>query len=129
MNETLHNLLKLQVLEFGESSAKDIESGAAGLRARIPPPILAHYDRLRARGKKGVAIVANQVCTGCHMQIPIGVITTLMRAGDVQLCDSCGRYLYLPDPSRNPAPELPAAKKVNKPEKKTKRKKSPAHAG
>ena len=60
-------------------------------------PIIGHYDRLRVRGKKGVALVRNQVCTGCHMHVPIGQITVLMRGEDVQLCESCGRYLYLPD--------------------------------
>ncbi len=67
--------------------------------ALIPQPIIGHYDRLRVRGKKGVAVVRNQVCTGCHMHVPIGQITMLMRGEDIQLCESCGRYLYLPDPA------------------------------
>ena len=66
------------------------------MRGKIPPQILAHYDRLVARGKKGVALVRNQVCTGCHMRVPIGVIMTLKHDEDIQLCESCGRYLYLP---------------------------------
>ena len=28
----------------------------------------------------------------------------LMRGEDVQLCDSCGRYLYLPDPAESRVP-------------------------
>jgi hypothetical protein len=66
------------------------------LRRKIPLPILEHYDRLAVRGKKGVAIVRNQVCTGCHMRIPIGAINTLMHGEDIQMCETCGRYLYLP---------------------------------
>jgi len=96
MNELIQNLLKLQALQFGDLTPKDVESLINVLRAKIPPPILGHFDRLTCRGKRGVAVVRNQVCTGCHMRLPIGVITTLMRGEDIQVCDSCGRYLYLP---------------------------------
>ena len=91
--------MKLQALEFGEAATKSVEAQAAELRANIPQPILGHYDRLRVRGKKGLAVVRNQVCTGCHMRVPIGQITVLMRGEDVQLCESCGRYLCMPDPA------------------------------
>jgi predicted nucleic acid-binding Zn-ribbon protein len=103
MNSILQNLLKLQALEFGETADKSVEAQTAELRGNIPQPIVSHYDRLRVRGKKGVAIVRNQVCTGCHMHVPIGQITVLMRGEDVQLCESCGRYLYLPDPAETEA--------------------------
>jgi predicted nucleic acid-binding Zn-ribbon protein len=122
MNIILQNLLKLQALEFGETSSKSVEAQSAELRAIVPPPIVNHYDRLRVRGKKGVAIVRNQVCTGCHMHVPIGQITVLMRGEDVQLCESCGRYLYLPDPAEAEAaapvePAKPAKKPAAKPRK------------
>jgi hypothetical protein len=120
MNDLLTNLLKLQALEFDETAAKNAESQKAELRAQIPQPILGHYDRLAARGKKGVAVVRNQVCTGCHMRLPIGTINTLMQAQDLQLCDTCGRYLYLPGPSEtqfleNLAAAKPTAKSAAKP--------------
>ena len=66
---------------------------------------MAHYDRLADQGKKGVALLRNQTCTGCHMRLPIAVINTLMRGADIQICDSCGRYLYLLE-GEGPSPEL-----------------------
>ena len=105
MNELLQNLIKLQSLEFGEIKEKNAEATIAELRGKIPPQILAHYDRLVAKGKKGVAAVRNQVCTGCHMRVPIGVVTTLMHDTDIQICESCGRYLYLSDSTKPAAPE------------------------
>src|SRR5208282_1669355 len=105
MNELLQNLIRLQSLEFGEIKEKNAEAIIAELRGKIPTPILAHYDRLLARGKKGVAAVRNQVCTGCHMRVPIGVVTTLMHDADIQLCESCGRYLYLSDSTKTTASE------------------------
>lgn len=115
MNATIENLLRLQSIEFGDEKGNDKQ--IADLRATIPEPILGHYDRLRARDKKGVAVVRNQVCTGCHMRLPIGVITTLMQDRDIQLCDSCGRYLYLEPqaPASEPvAPAKPAKKRKAK---------------
>lgn len=111
MNELLQNLLKLQALAFEPSTEANVPARMAELRASVPPQIMAHYDRLVARGKKGVAVVRNQVCTGCHMRLPIGTINTLMQGQDIQLCDSCGRYLYLPNQSETEFVEKLAAAK------------------
>ena len=129
MNSVLQDLLKLQALEFGETTEKNIAAQAAELRGKLPPVIVGHYDRLRARGKKGVAIVRNQVCTGCHMHVPIGAITELMRGEDVQLCETCGRYLYLPDPAEAEfLSHLEAAKPAAKAPAKPRKRRALAHA-
>jgi len=121
MNELLQNLVKLQSLEFGEIKEKNAGATITELRGKIPAQIIAHYDRLMARGKKGVAAVRNQVCTGCHMRVPIGVVTTLMHDTDIQICESCGRYLYLSDSTSPAAPAGPAkpkpARKARTPKK------------
>jgi predicted nucleic acid-binding Zn-ribbon protein len=127
-NVLLQNLLRLQSLEFDESREKNAEARSRELRGQIPAPILAHYDRLRVRGKKGVAVVRNQVCTGCHMRLPIGTINTLMQGQEIQLCETCGRYLYLPDAAEsqfveNVAATKPETKPAAKPRK---RKAAPA---
>ena len=125
MNELLQNLIKLQSIQFGTAGDKTTEAAKAELRARIPSQILAHYDRLVARGKKGVAIVRNQVCTACHMRLPIGVIMTLMHGQDIQLCESCGRYLYLSPEAKT---EVAAAADGPKPKKKTRKTKKSLQA-
>jgi hypothetical protein len=124
MNDLLSTLLRLQAFQFGEAKDPNAEAQMAELRTKIPQPIMGHYDRLVARGKKGVAVVRNQVCTGCHMRLPIGTINTLMQGQDVQLCDTCGRYLYLPDPAESQFVEKVAAAKVEKPAAKTRKRKT-----
>lgn len=109
MKNLMQNLVRLQTLEFDEPETTGNEAMIVELRGKIPVPILGHYDRLRARGKKGVAAVRHQVCTGCHMSVPLASVMTLKHGTDVQLCDTCGRYLYLPAeeetaPSPPPAP-------------------------
>jgi predicted nucleic acid-binding Zn-ribbon protein len=111
MNEIIKNLLKLQSLEFDEQVTPDAEKQIEELRAKIPPMILGHYDRLAARGKKGTAAIRNQVCIGCHVSVPRATVLTLMHGEDVQVCENCGRYLYLP--------EQPEAKKPVAAEKKS----------
>ena len=118
MNNVMRQLLTLQTLEFDSPEKKLDEAQVKELREKIPQQILAHYDRLRARGKRGIAIVRNSVCTGCHMLLPVGVVTKLMHDNDIQLCDTCGRYLYLPEPAETqPVANVPATKTPAKPRK------------
>ncbi len=109
MNEPMQNLLKLQTLEFSGAGDETTAATIKALRARIPAQILVHYDRFRVRDKKGLAAANNQVCTGCHMRLPLGVIMTLRHGQDIQLCDSCGRYLYLA-PETESVPVVATAK-------------------
>ena len=116
MNELLQNLIKLQSLEFEETTEKNAETIMAELRGKIPPQILGHYNRLVAQGKKGVTAIRGQVCSSCHIRVPLGVIMTLKRGEDIQLCENCGRYLYLLDePEVETAPPAPAPKRGRKP--------------
>jgi C4-type zinc ribbon domain len=125
MKDLIEQLLALQTLELGPSTEpSENEAAVARLRQRIPAQILAHYDRLMARGRKGVSLVRNGVCTECHMRLASGTHAQLLRHEDVIICDSCGRYLLAvaePAPDQpEPAP-TPAAPP---PEKKRRRKKA-----
>jgi predicted nucleic acid-binding Zn-ribbon protein len=115
MIEMIKTLFELQTLEFEETVQPDSEKRAAALRAQIPQPILAHYDRLCASGKKGVALLQHQTCGACHMSVPLGVVLELKRRDDVRCCENCGRYLYLrdePAPAPVPVPNLVAPVKT-----------------
>lgn len=114
MKKLNENLFELQSLAAGGKTGSAAEKRTAELRAAIPEPILAHYDRLRARGKKGVAVIRNQVCSACHVQVPRNTVLTLMNGADLQICESCGCYLCLPEHEQPaPAPE----KKAKRPRK------------
>ena len=119
MNILMQNLLELQSLEFDQTMTPKTEERISELRTKIPEPILGHYDRLGDRGKKGLALVRNQVCTGCHMRVPIAVIVELKRGEDIRLCDTCGRYLYLEETAPEAEAAIPAApEKTAAPKKK-----------
>lgn len=99
MRKIMDRLLVLQKLQFDvRARAGASKAGVEKLRAEVPPPILAHYDRVTARGKKGVALVRNGVCSECHLRLTGAKLIGLSAAPDeVHLCDNCGRYLYLPE--------------------------------
>jgi predicted nucleic acid-binding Zn-ribbon protein len=117
----MEQLLALQKLQF-EARSRSAESKAAieKLRENIPTPILAHYERLVLRGKKGVAVARNGVCGECHLRITVAKLVTLAYSDEVQLCDNCGRYLYLPEDEPTglidvkPAPPAPAKRPSRK---------------
>jgi predicted nucleic acid-binding Zn-ribbon protein len=87
MNQIIENLFELQTLE--ESGDANVDR----LRKRIPNEVLYHYDRLRLRGRHGVAIVRRGVCGQCHMQVAIGLLASLRRMDNIHCCQNCGAYL------------------------------------
>jgi|SRR5450756_1309313 len=121
MNDTIRTLFKLQTLEFDEPILAKTREQIAELRAKIPPSVLSHYDRLRSSGKKGVAILRHQVCTGCHLQVPLQVVLGLKHGEELRLCENCRRYLYLEEEA--PVVPLAALKPTPKP-----RRRQMAHA-
>ena len=96
MNNPVSLLFELQTLEFGDRLPAAAQERIAALRAEITPTLLTHYDRLADTGKRGVAVVRNHACSGCHIRVPLGTILELKRAETILLCESCRRYLYLP---------------------------------
>jgi len=124
MHIVMDALVELQKLQFGAGSdSPAVKAAMEKLRAKVPPQILGHYDRFQARGKKGLAMIReNNVCAECHMQVPLGTVITIMKGSDIQLCGSCGRYLFILDkPVEATPPVEPAAPKTKrgrKPKKK-----------
>jgi hypothetical protein len=120
MRTTVENLYALQQLQLPTapaSPARDAEIWK--LREGIPLQILAHFDRLIAQGRKGVALVRNGVCRECHIRVPSGTAASLVQPKDLYLCENCGRYLLLPldeiaPPEVPPAPPPPPVRKTRK---------------
>jgi hypothetical protein len=97
MTNITKNLFDLQTLQLQSGSdQRNRERAKEAIRKTIPGPVLVHYDRLLAHGKKGVAVVRNGVCTECHIRVASGTLASLAHETDVQVCGNCGRYLFLP---------------------------------
>jgi len=113
MKNPIELLFNLQKIEL-ESDVQPPPDAAeiVRLRQNIPAPILAHYDRMRARDKKGVSTVRNSVCSECHMRLASGVYAALLRKEDILICDTCGRYLFIPQEQVSAVPLEPETPKV-----------------
>lgn len=104
MRNIMDRLLAVQKLQF---TAGPKVVGLEKLRAEIPAPILARFDRFGARGKNGVALVRNRVCSECHLRITAGKLVRLSaHPGEAHLCDNCGRYLHPPAEGSGASPEV-----------------------
>lgn len=67
------------------------------LAGKVDPSLMTRYEQLRKR-KNGVAValLRDDTCGACHMQVPRGVISNVRggMTGELGTCTSCGRILY-----------------------------------
>lgn len=66
------------------------------LRSILPASILGHHDRMLQQGKASVAPVRNGVCSACRLRLPSGHLARLKSSQDLEVCDHCGTFIYLP---------------------------------
>ena len=95
MRKIMDHLLALQKLQFdllGQTVTSKAE--AEQLRGEVPSPILAHYERLVARGKKGLALVRTGVCSECHLRLTAGKLVNLSATpNEIHLCDNLAKTI------------------------------------
>lgn len=80
------------------------ESELKELETRIDPEILDIFKRVADRhdGEVLAEIIANDpkkqefICSGCYMSVPLEIVNALLTKPDeLQLCNACGRILYV----------------------------------
>ncbi len=128
MKKVLSSLYELQRIEI--LSHKSSTTDGTKLRQQIPAELLDIYERFRARDRKAVAVVRNNVCGECHLRIPVGTLVHLMH-GEVHRCGNCGRLLYLPEgtpvtvSASSSAPPTAPIQEVQQPPRKRRKKAEP----
>jgi predicted nucleic acid-binding Zn-ribbon protein len=68
----------------------------ADAAARVPPALMASYERLRGRlGGIGVARLVGDRCDGCHLTLSAAELDAIrhLPEGEVATCDQCTRIL------------------------------------
>ena len=79
-----------------DAELAEVAAARDGLVSRVPAPLLAQYERIRARtGGIGIARLEGNRCTGCHLELPNREVDEVRRAAPdaVVLHDECGRIL------------------------------------
>jgi predicted nucleic acid-binding Zn-ribbon protein len=89
--------MKLRKTSKETVERRQVEDAMNSVRAKMPEPILGHFDRQQSRGKLGIAPVRGGVCGARHLKMPLGHVAELRhQQDDLALCDNCGTYIYLP---------------------------------
>lgn len=57
--------------------------------------MLDRYEKIQKKfSLQGIALLRGQVCQGCFMALPTGLIQTVSLQRGLHTCDNCGRILY-----------------------------------
>ena len=88
-----------------DNETRDLQARIAALETErrqmsgaIAPAVLEPFLKV-AKQRKGLALVAvqDERCGGCHVRVMPKLIQMVRRATGLIACDSCKRYLYVPD--------------------------------
>jgi len=104
MNSSIPLLQELRSLEAAPGDmSPEHAARAAELRAALPPPVLAHYNRLVVNGTKPFAEVRRGICGGCHLKLAAW-IRQATASDELHLCEHCGAFLvFVPEEPARPA--------------------------
>ena len=84
-----------------ESELEVVRAERRSLAAQVPAALLASYEKiLKARGGLAMAqALPAPICAGCRMSIRPQAMQEIRAQSQLITCESCGRYLYWPDPA------------------------------
>ena len=69
-----------------------------GLVIRMGKRLVQRYERIKnGRGGQAVVVINGEVCTGCHTTLPPQFAVEIRKAGEILICENCGRILIWGD--------------------------------
>ncbi|QXM05719.1 zinc ribbon domain-containing protein [Crassaminicella indica] len=95
LGSTIKNMLKERKIKI-EKIEKDIikiKAEKEALLKKINEEYIRMYMDIKSKKNNPVAILKEDVCMGCHMDLPVMTVTKLKKQ-DIVLCNNCGRILY-----------------------------------
>lgn len=84
------------ILSQYDKELRELQKKRDAMARDVPEDLLKKYDFLRSK-RNGLAIVGveNEVCLGCHMNIPPQLFNELLREEALKVCPSCQRIIYV----------------------------------
>jgi len=61
---------------------------------RISTEVLPIYEKISNKNGQALALVVNELCTGCNMNIPPQLYNHILTETEIHQCPSCKRILY-----------------------------------
>ena len=62
--------------------------------SKVNRDVLSVYEKIRQRNGSALAEVTNEVCTGCHMNIPPQLYNEVLTQNKIIQCPNCKKILY-----------------------------------
>ena len=89
-------LAESRILHQGQKDADltRLETHIRATREKLKPDYLRRYDLLRRNGL-GVVRESAGVCSGCHLNVPVGDLNRMRRGQMPWICPNCARFLLL----------------------------------
>lgn len=81
-----------------DSRRKNLDEKRAAAAKHVPPATLRRYDIIQKRRSMALAQVIGGACQGCHMNVPPQLYNELRTNPRMDVCQSCGRMIYSPEP-------------------------------
>jgi len=107
MNKELEALITLQDIDlmieesneveklgFAITGCSELEKARDEVASRIKKPLLFRYERLRAKLKRAIVPVKNDICLGCFLRQPTSIGAKGREESELFTCENCGRMLY-----------------------------------
>ncbi|MFQ5865953.1 MAG: zinc ribbon domain-containing protein [bacterium] len=85
---------EVKELGFEIAGKEKLKEARDELTQKISKPLLSNYEKLKARYRRSIVPVKDNVCLGCFMKIPTSLSTRGRSDQDIITCEGCGRILY-----------------------------------
>ena len=73
------------------------------IASKISPEILPIYESIKKRNGTVLALAKNEVCTGCHMNIPPQLFNEVLTLSRIIQCPNCKKILYCEEEKQSEA--------------------------
>jgi uncharacterized protein len=81
-----------------DEAITQLEARIEDLQQELPAPIRNRLVKFaQASGGRAVVPVINGICYGCFSALPTASMANLRRNDHVNVCEHCGRFLYVVD--------------------------------
>jgi mannitol/fructose-specific phosphotransferase system IIA component (Ntr-type) len=83
-----------QKLMSGDAHLDNLNAAIKGMTAKLPRDIREHAEKLSNKQQSSIVPIAEQVCSGCGMSLPISLVQAVRLGREVHSCPNCARMLY-----------------------------------
>ncbi len=90
----IEEAVEVEKLGFSVTGYNELKKAREELAHVISKPLLFRYERLRAKLKRAIVPVKNDVCLGCFLRQPTSLGAKGREDDQIFTCENCGRMLY-----------------------------------